>query len=109
MKAQQAAGCEGEVYYFRDEQGLEVDIILSPRESEIVLAECKMSATVSPDMSGPMRRLAGSFRRDGMETAMYLVHNPGRRGRAAPTAGECVSAVSPDGFINAVFGSPGRD
>ena len=31
IKAQQSAGNEGEVYYFRDEQGLEVDIVLSPR------------------------------------------------------------------------------
>ena len=104
VKAQQAAGHEGDVYYFRDEQGLEVDIVLSPRESEIVLAECKMSATVSPDMSVPMRRLAGSFRRDGTECAMYLVHNPAKTGRAAPTAGEGVGAVSPDGFVDAVFG-----
>ena len=104
VKAQQASGCEGEVYYFRDEQGLEVDIVLSPRESEIVLVECKASATVTPDMSAPMRRLASSFRREGCSTSMYVVHTPPKMGRVAPTVGEGVRAVSTGGFIDAVLG-----
>ena len=102
VKMQQATGHEGEVYYFRDEQGLEVDIVFSPRESEIVLAECKMSATVTPAMSAPMRRLAASFGREGFKTSMYLVHNPPKTGRVSPTAGEGVCAISTSGFIEAV-------
>ena len=104
VKAQQASGREGEVYYFRDEQGLEVDIVLSPRESEMVLAECKASATVTPDMSVPMRRLASAFKREGCMPSMYVVHNPLKTGRVAPTVGEGVGAVSTGEFIDAVFG-----
>ena len=99
IKAQQSEGREGEVYYFRDEQGLEVDIVLSPRESEIVFAECTKSVTVTPDMSASMRRLSASFGREGAKTSMYLIHNPPKTGRVAPTVGEGVYAVSPSEFI----------
>jgi len=103
LKAQQSEGHEGEVYYFRDEQGLEVDIVLSPRESEIVFAECKKSVTVTPDMSASMRRLSASFGREGSKTSMYLIHNPPKTGRVAPTVGEGVCAVSPSEFIETVY------
>lgn len=105
IKAQQARGLEGEVYYFRDEQGLEVDIVLSPRESQIVFAECKMSVTVTPDMSVPMRRLAASFGREGAKTSMYLIHNPPKTGRVTPTVGEGVCAMSPSAFVDTVLGA----
>ena len=104
IKAQQSAGNEGEVYYFRDEQGLEVDIVLSPREGCAVLAECKLSATATPDMTVPMRRLAASLGREVDEIKMHLIHNPTRSARVSPTAGEGVNVSSVKGFISDVFG-----
>ena len=103
LKAQHAAGLEGEVYYFRDEQGLEVDIVLSPREGMVMLAECKMSATITPDMSAPMRRLAQALSREAGEITMYLVHNPPESGRIAPTVGEKVRACTPRLFVEELF------
>ena len=104
IKAQQSAGNEGEVYYFRDEQGLEVDVILSPREGCAVLAECKLSATATPEMTVPMRRLAASLGREVDEIKMHLIHNPTRSARISPTAGEGVNVSSVKGFISDVFG-----
>lgn len=103
VKAQQADGREGEVYYFRDEQGLEVDIVLSPREGCAVLAECKGSATATPDMAAPMRRLAAALGREVAQVRSFLVHNPPKAGRSAPTAGVGVRAVSVPEFLSAVF------
>lgn len=100
IKAQQASGGEGEVFYFRDEQGLEVDIVLSPQEGRIVLAECKLSATVSPSMSASMRRLASAFGRENLEIDMRLVHKPSAAGRVATTAGEGVRACTVDEFVS---------
>lgn len=102
IKAQQAAGLERDVYYFRDEQGLEVDIVLSPQEGKAVLAECKMSKTVTPDMSVPMRRLAAALMGKVDDLSMYLVHNPLKSGRATHTAGANVRAVSVKEFIVAI-------
>ena len=104
MQAQQAQGLEGEAYYFRDEQGLEVDIVLSPREGCAVLAECKLSATATPDMTVPMRRLAASLGREVDEIKMHLIHNPTKSTRISPTAGEGVNVSSVKGFISDVFG-----
>jgi hypothetical protein len=98
FKAQWAEGREGEVYYFRDEQGLEVDIVLAPREGRVVLAECKASATVTPGMGAPMRRLAAALRRESLDVSMHLVHQPSPSGRGGPTAGEGVLAESVEEF-----------
>ena len=103
LKAQHAAGLEGEVYYFRDEQGLEVDIVLSPREGMVMLAECKMSATITPDMSAPMRRLAQALSREAGEITMYLVYNSPKSGQIAPTVGERVRACTPGLFVQELF------
>ena len=91
------------MYYFRDEQGLEVDIVLSPREGYAVLAECKLSATATPEMTAPMRRLAASLGKEVGEIKMHLVHNPTRSERISPTAGEGVCVSSARGFISDVF------
>ncbi len=104
VKAQQSVGNEGEVYYFRDEQGLEVDIVLSPREGRAVLAECKLSATATPDMTVPMRRLAVSLGKEVDDIKMYLIHKPTKSARISPTAGENVSVSSVKEFISDVFG-----
>lgn len=104
IKAQLALGDEGEVYYFRDEQGLEVDIVLSPQEGHIVLAECKLSSTVSPSMSAPMRRLALALGKEGCRIDMRLIHSPSPTGRITSIAGAGVRACSINEFIAEMFG-----
>ncbi len=51
------------LYYFRDEQGLEVDFLMPGRSSGIRLVECKASRTVTPSDAAPMRKLAEALRR----------------------------------------------
>lgn len=94
LKAQWAGGHEGEAYYFRDEQGLEVDVVSSSRAGEIELVECKSSSTVTPDMTVPMRRLAEIFRRDGLTVSMRLVYNPVDGVQNVATVGADVQALS---------------
>ena len=94
LKAQWDEGHEGEVYYFRDEQGLEVDVVSSPHAGEIELVECKSSSTVTPDMTVPMRRLAEIFRRDGLTVSMRLVYNPVDGVQNVATVGADVQALS---------------
>lgn len=62
IKAQVAAGRRRELYYFRDEQGLEVDFLMVERSGAISLIECKAARTVTPSDAAAVRRLADVFR-----------------------------------------------
>jgi hypothetical protein len=66
VKAQVNDGRRRELYYFRDEQGLEVDFLVPGRSGAVTLVECKAARTVNPSMAAPMPQ-AG--RGDERETA----------------------------------------
>lgn len=77
VKAQINSGRRRELYYFRDEQGLEVDFLVPGKRGAVALVECKTSRTVTPAMATPMQRLAEAMRkkrRKGTTVEMYLVH-----------------------------------
>jgi len=90
-KAQVNAGGRREFYYFRDQQGLEVDFLVPGRAGAIGLVECKAGYTVTPAMAAPMQRLAEALKRKRAKAAatrMFLVHQ-------SPQAGTSTSAVAP--------------
>lgn len=90
-KAQLNAGRRRELYFFRDEQGLEVDFLVPGRSGSVGLVECKASKTVTPTMAGPMLRLATALkarRPPGTRIDLRLVHE-------APGAGKVTEAVAP--------------
>ncbi|MBM3524967.1 MAG: ATP-binding protein, partial [Alphaproteobacteria bacterium] len=91
IKTQLNAGRRRELYYFRDEQGLEVDFVMPKPGGGVALVECKASRTVTPAMAAPMRRLAEALRtrgRSGMNVDMHLVHQ-------APRTPGVTEAVAP--------------
>ena len=53
-KRQFAAGRRREVYYFRDQQGLEVDFVVPGRNGSLRLVEVKATATPCPGMATPI-------------------------------------------------------
>src|SRR5207249_4279828 len=63
-----------QLYYFRDQQGLEVDFLVPLAAGKVALVEAKPSTTARPEMADPMLRLAGAMR--GREVASYVVHRP---------------------------------
>lgn len=90
-KAQVNAGRRREIYYFRDEQGLEVDFLVPTPGGGIQMIECKDSRTPTPRMADPMLRLAEAFRRSrggDAGLAMLLIHE-------APRAGAITTALVP--------------
>ncbi|HAV60763.1 MAG TPA: hypothetical protein DCY13_00160 [Verrucomicrobiales bacterium] len=90
-KAQLNAGRRRELYFFRDEQGLEVDFLVPGRSGSISLVECKASKTVTPAMVGAMLRLAEALkarRPKGTDVGLRLVHE-------APRAGKTTEAIMP--------------
>ena len=55
-KAQANAGRRRELYYFRDQQGLEVDFVLPSRRGGVLLIEAKATRTPTPAMAAPLQR-----------------------------------------------------
>lgn len=90
-KAQLNAGARRELYFFRDEQGLEVDFLVPGRSGTVRLIECKASKTLTPSMAGPMLRLAEALkihRSADQKVDLRLVHEP-------PRAGTLTRALAP--------------
>jgi len=91
VKRQLNAGRRRELYFFRDEQGLEVDFLVPGKGGAVRLVECKASKTVTPAMAAPMKRLAEALKQQrpkGTKIDLHLVHE-------APLAGVVTQAVAP--------------
>jgi hypothetical protein len=58
VKAQINSGRPRALYFFRDQQGLEVDFVVPRGNRRIFLIEAKASRTVTPQMGEPLVRLA---------------------------------------------------
>ena len=57
IKYQNAQGRPRSLYYFRDQQGLEVDFLVPLSENRLLLLEAKASKTVRPSMGEPLMKL----------------------------------------------------
>lgn len=70
VKAQLNRGRRRELYYFRDEQGLEVDFVVPAGPARLLLLEAKATRTLRPEMGGPLERLARAVRRYKTESVV---------------------------------------
>ncbi len=57
FKIQANQGARKELYYFRDQQGLEVDFLIPRPNAGLWLIECKAGKTVRPSMASPLLSL----------------------------------------------------
>jgi hypothetical protein len=72
IKRQIASGRPRALYYFRDQQGLEVDFIVPSGNQQLLFIEAKASRTVVPGMAEPLERLARANTR--YKIAKYLIY-----------------------------------
>jgi hypothetical protein len=92
VKQQVNAGRRREIYHFRDEQGLEVDLVVPGGNRRLVFIEAKASRTASPRMAAPVARLQRAAA--GYDVKGLVVHR-GRGGDTAPVSlGRGVRAVA---------------
>lgn len=63
VKAQLNGGKRRELYFFRDEQGLEVDFVVPTGPARLLLLEAKATRTLRTEMAIPMERLARVVKR----------------------------------------------
>ena len=83
-KLQANAGRAREIYYFRDQQGLEVDFVVPGKSRRLNLIEAKSSRTVTPHMAEPLVRLARST--TDREVRSYIVHPASASTASSPSA-----------------------
>jgi uncharacterized protein len=110
VKAQTNAGRRREIYYFRDEQGLEVDFLVPGRGGSIALVECKVSRTISPAMAMPMQRLAEAAKKKrlkGTAVNMFLVHQQPKTKSPTQAVASGVRALALEDFLEAFQPSRG--
>jgi len=74
LKQQQAAGQRRELYYFRDQQGLEVDFLIPISGRRLAVVEAKATVSVRPEDGAAVASLSRSVRR--RETRGFVVHRP---------------------------------
>jgi len=72
VKQQSNLGRRRELYFFRDQRGLEVDFIVPTSAQELVLIEAKASRTVRPDAARSVLSLAQSI--SNHQTRCIVVH-----------------------------------
>ncbi|HXM13324.1 MAG TPA: DUF4143 domain-containing protein [Terriglobales bacterium] len=58
LKSQADRGMRKELYYFRDQQGLEVDFLVPRPNAKLWLVEAKSAKTVRPAMASPLTSLS---------------------------------------------------
>jgi hypothetical protein len=91
LKSQVKRRATKELYYFRDEQNLEVEFVVPGRRGSLRLVEAKLTRTVIPSMAAPMLRLAEAAKKRrgrGGQVETSLVHE-------SPSSGAVTRALAP--------------
>jgi predicted AAA+ superfamily ATPase len=105
VKHQLNAGRARALYYFRDQQGLEVDFVVPLGADRLALLEAKASLTLHPNDARPLHRLRAAIAR--YATQALVVHRKGRAPPATAALSEGVTAMTPEG-LPAILGKGGR-
>jgi predicted AAA+ superfamily ATPase len=78
LKEQVNAGGRRELYYFRDERGLEIDFVQPLPGGRLRMLEVKWTKTVTPSLAAPLKRLMTGLR--GREVEAVVVHRAAKTG-----------------------------
>jgi len=95
-KFQVNAGRRREIYYFRDQQGLEVDPVVPGGGRRLVLVEAKASRTVTPRMAEPLARLGRAA--EAYQVSSLVVHQGGSADGKTSAVRPGVRAVGVEGL-----------
>ena len=97
LKSQINRGMRKELYYFRDQQGLEVDFLLPRPNASVWLVEAKASKTVRPAMAAPLLSLQRSMPK--RPSRAIVVHRKSRSGVTTSALAPGVSAFDVERFV----------
>lgn len=103
LKSQANRGIRKELYYFRDQQGLEVDFLVPRPNSNLWLIEAKAGKTVRPSMASPLLSLRRAMlQRSGR---LIVVHRKSRSQLQTAAIARGVEAVDVERFIQELAGT----
>src|SRR5713226_4657446 len=97
LKSQVNQGARKELYYFRDQQGLEVDFLLPKPNAGLWLIECKAGRTVRPVMAAPLLALRRALEK--RSTRLIIVHGTSRSAPATRAVASGVEALDLERFV----------
>lgn len=100
VKQQVNAGRPRQLYYFRDQQGLEVDFVIPRGAERLWLVEAKASSTVFPADAAPLTKLSKAVERYRVER--YVVHQAARTPPATSALVAGARALTLDRLIAAM-------
>jgi predicted AAA+ superfamily ATPase len=100
LKSQINAGEKKELYYFRDQQGLEVDFLVPRTNRALWLIECKASRTVRSQMAAPILSLRRAMPQP--PARMIVVHRKARTETLTSALTPGVEALDVEQFVDAV-------
>jgi predicted AAA+ superfamily ATPase len=101
VKLQVGRGRSRELYYFRDQQGLEVDFVVPTGNRKLVLAEARASRTALPQMAASLLRLSQAASRYDVEA--LLVHRKNEEDPATTALAPGIRAVGVEEFLSRIF------
>lgn len=102
LKSQVNRGQRKELYYFRDQQGLEIDFVVPRPNARFWLVEAKASKTVRPSMATPMLSLAGAAG-DRATRRIVVYRRPGT-GAASKALARGAEALTLEQFATEING-----
>jgi len=97
LKSQTNRGLRKELYYFRDQQGLEVDFLVPRSNSGLWLVEAKAGKTIQPGMAAPLLSLQRSLGKKA--SRIVIVHRRPHSSLATSAVHESVEALPVELFI----------
>jgi predicted AAA+ superfamily ATPase len=100
LKSQINRGQRKELYYFRDQQGLEIDFVVPRSNARFWLVEAKASKTVQPSMAAPMLSLARAT--GDRATRRIVVYRKSRTGTAFTALAKGAEALTLEQFVRKI-------
>jgi len=102
LKSQINRGQRKELYYFRDQQGMEIDFLVPQPNARFWLVEAKASKTVQPSMAAPMLSLARVSK--DRATRRIVVYRKPRTGTASTAIARGAEALTLEQFAAEING-----
>jgi uncharacterized protein len=97
LKIQANRGARKELYYFRDQQGLEVDFLMPRPNAGLWLIECKAGKTVRLPMVAPLLSLRRAL--GNRSKRLIIVHGKSRSTLATKAVTDGVEALDLEQFV----------
>jgi len=97
LKIQANQGARKELYYFRDQQGLEVDFLMPRPNAGLWLIECKAGKTVRIPMAAPLLSLRRALGKRSKR--LIIVHGKSRSTLATKAVIDGVEALDLEQFV----------